>query len=47
MDYDQRWGRYGPRLTKNDIKKRSDLLLKLLQMSHGLDVGSTTMNAKV
>jgi hypothetical protein len=48
MDYDQRWGRYRLRLTKNDIKKHSDLLLRLLKMSYGLDVeaGSLTMKAK-
>lgn len=37
MDYDQRWGRYRLRLTKNDLKKHSDLLLKLLKMSYGID----------
>lgn len=26
MDYDQRWGRYRLRLTKNDIKKHTELL---------------------
>jgi hypothetical protein len=48
MDYEQKWGRYRLRLTKNDIKKHSDLLLRLLKMSYGLDVdaGSVTMKAK-
>jgi hypothetical protein len=49
MDYDQRWGRYRLRLTKNDIKKHSDLLLRLLKMSYGVDVdaGSAVMKATV
>jgi hypothetical protein len=48
MDYDQRWGRYRLRLTKNDIKKHSELLFKLLKMSYGVDVdaGSAVMKAK-
>lgn len=48
MDYEQKWGRYRLRLTKNDIKKHSDLLLRLLKMSYGLDVdgGSGTAKAK-
>lgn len=48
MDYDTRWSHYRLRLTKNDIKKHSDLLLKLLKMSYGLDVdaGSATLKAK-
>ena len=48
MDYETKWGRYRLRLTKNDIKKHSDLLLKLLKMSYGLDVdsGSSAMKAK-
>jgi hypothetical protein len=37
MDYDSNWKRYRLRLTQNDIKKHSDLLLKLLKMSYGLD----------
>lgn len=40
MDYDTRWGHYRLRLTKNDIKKHPDLLLKLLKMSYGLDTDS-------
>lgn len=40
MDYDKRWGRYRLRLTKNDIKNHSELLLWLLKMSDGLDVES-------
>ena len=38
MDYDKRWGKYRLRLSKNDIKKHSELLLKLLKMSYGLDL---------
>lgn len=38
MDYDARWGRYRLRLTKNDIKKDAELLLRLLKISYGLDV---------
>lgn len=40
MDYDKRWGTYRLRLTKSDIKKHSELLLRLLKMSDGLDVDS-------
>ena len=40
MDYDKRWGAYRLRLTKSDIKKHSELLLRLLKMSDGLDVDS-------
>jgi hypothetical protein len=40
MDYDKRWGNYRLRLSKNDIKKHSELLLKLLKRSYGLDVDS-------
>jgi hypothetical protein len=40
MDYDSRERRYRLRLTKNDINKHSDLLLKLLKMSYGLDVNT-------
>lgn len=48
MDYDKRWGAYRLRLTKNEIKKHSDLLLKLLKMSYGIEVdaGGMTMKAK-
>lgn len=48
MDYEQKWGRYRLRLTKNDIKRHSDLLLRLLKMAYGLDVdaGTVTMKAK-
>jgi hypothetical protein len=48
MDYEQRWSRYRLRLTKNDIKKHSDLLLKLLKMSYGLnvDAGGMALKAK-
>jgi len=44
MDY-SKWGRYRLRLTKNDIKEHSDLLLKLLKMSYGLDVESERLTA--
>jgi hypothetical protein len=37
MDYDSKSGRYRLRLSKNDIKKHSDLLLKVLKLSYGLD----------
>jgi hypothetical protein len=40
MDYDSKWKRYRLRLTKNDIKKHPDLLLKLLKMAYGLDTDS-------
>jgi hypothetical protein len=47
MDYDKRWGAYRLRLTKSDIKKHADLLIKLMKMSCGLDVESPiTMKAK-
>ena len=47
MDY-TKFGRYRLRLTKNDIKKHSDLLLKLLKTSYGLDVDAvgSAMKAK-
>jgi hypothetical protein len=37
MDYDKKWGRYRLRLSKNDIKKHSDLLLRILKLSYGVD----------
>ena len=37
MDYDKKWGRYRLRLSKNDIKKNSDLLLRILKLSYGVD----------
>jgi hypothetical protein len=47
MDYEKRWGAYRLRLTKNDIKKHSDLLLKLLKLSYGMDVDTgMAMKAK-
>ena len=48
MEYESRWGRYRLRLTKNDIKKHSDLLLKLLKMSYGIDTeaGGIALKAK-
>jgi hypothetical protein len=48
MDYETKWGRYRLRLTKGDIKKHSDLLLRLLKMSYGPDVeaGALAMKAK-
>ena len=47
MDYDTRWSHYRLRLTKSDIKKHHDLLLKLLKMSYGLDTDSAiSMKAK-
>lgn len=46
MDY-TKFARYRLRLTKNDIHKHSDLLLKLLKMSYGLegDAGGKAMKA--
>ena len=46
MEYDKRWGKYRLRLSKADIKKHSDLLLKLLKMAYGLDVDAGGMLAK-
>lgn len=40
MDYDKRGGAYRLRVTKSDIKKHSELLLRLLKMSFGLEVES-------
>jgi hypothetical protein len=40
MDYDKRGGAYRLRLTKGDIKKHSELLLRLLKMAYGLEVDS-------
>lgn len=40
MDYLTKWTRYRLRLTKNDIKKQADLLVKLLKMSYGVNVES-------
>ena len=42
MDYDKRWGSHRLRLTKADIKKHAELLLKLLKLSYGIDVESAT-----
>lgn len=46
MDYDQRGGGYRLRLTKNDIKKHSDLLLQLLKRAYGLEVGAEVIAMK-
>jgi hypothetical protein len=48
MDYDTRWSHYRLRLTKNDIKKHNDLLLKLLKMAYGVEADSAgiVMKAK-
>jgi ClpP class serine protease len=48
MDYETRWGRYRLRLVRNDLKKHSELLLKLFKMSYGIDteVGGKTLTAK-
>jgi hypothetical protein len=40
MDYDKRESAYRLRLTKYDIKKHSELLLRLLKMAAGVDVDS-------
>lgn len=42
MDYDKRWRKYRLRLSRNDIKKHSELLLKLLKMSYGIEADSVT-----
>lgn len=42
MDYDKRWGKYRLRLSKNEIKKHSELLLKLLKMAYGFEGDSGT-----
>jgi hypothetical protein len=46
MDYDTRWSRYRLRLTKNDIKNHSDLLLRLLKLSYGVGVDGATIAAQ-
>lgn len=40
MEYETRWSRYRLRLTKNDLKKHHDLLLRLLKMSYGVEADS-------
>ena len=40
MDYDKRGGAYRLRLTKGDIKKHTELLVKLLKMAYGLEADS-------
>lgn len=47
MDYDKRESAYRLRLTKNDIREHSELLLRLLKMSYGLDVESPVSKATV
>jgi hypothetical protein len=42
MEYDKRGKAYRLRLTRDDIKKHSDLILKLLKMASGLEVGTGT-----
>jgi hypothetical protein len=44
MDYEAKWSRYRLRLTKNDIKKHHDLLLRLLKMSYGVEAEPTKTN---
>jgi hypothetical protein len=46
MDYDKKWSRYRLRLSKNDIKKNSDLLLRLLKLSYGVDPEVAPVGAK-
>ena len=48
MDYETKWSRYRLRLTKNDIQKNRDLLLKLLKISYGVDAeaSAAAMTAK-
>lgn len=43
MEYDKRGKAYRLRLTKDDIKKHSDLLVRLLKMSYGLETGTGTV----
>jgi hypothetical protein len=38
MDFDK-WGRYRIRLTKGDVKDNSEILMKLLESSHGEATG--------
>lgn len=48
MEYETKWSRYRLRLTRNDVKKHRDLLLKLLKMSYGVEAESgLAMKAKV
>jgi hypothetical protein len=46
MDYDKRGGAYRLRLSKNDIKKHADLLIRLLKMAAGVEVESEAMLAR-
>jgi hypothetical protein len=46
MEYETKWSRYRLRLTKNDIKKHRDLLLKLLKMSYGVEADSSGIAMK-
>jgi hypothetical protein len=46
MEYDAQWGRYRLRLTKGDIKKHSEFLLKLLRLSYGLEPEAATVMSK-
>jgi len=34
MEYDARWGRYRIRLTKTDIKKHEELLVRIMKLAH-------------
>jgi hypothetical protein len=46
QDYDKKWSRYRLRLTKNDIKKNSDLLLRILKLSYGVDPEAAPVGMK-
>jgi hypothetical protein len=46
MDYDKRGGAYRLRLSKNDIKKHANLLIRLLKMAAGVEVESEAMLAR-
>jgi hypothetical protein len=46
MEYEAKWSRYRLRLTKNDIKKHHDLLLRLPKMSYGVEGDSAIAVSK-
>jgi hypothetical protein len=46
MDYDKRGGAYRLRLSKNDIKKHADMLIRLLKTAAGVEVESEAILAR-
>ena len=34
LDYDERWGRYKIRLSKDDIKRNKEFIIDLLKMAY-------------